>query len=1421
MKENFKKSIAAALAVVTTLSGMPITAHAQEDDTSVDEQPVEVLPEETPEAEKNTEGASEPEKKSEDVVFVDQVTEDDQDKDAESEKEEAPEKEAVKEEAPEVIGNIYVAENAAEFAGAVSQIPDDSENRVMIATNDDLAEVLTDVEYSAVAYDGVYVVDFGSAEDKNAAIDVLSESIGKENVAEDVEFGLDDDEDHSDLITEAPEGEETEGESDAPEKKEPETTVVTESVPEEVKLPESSLKDRAIAEGKVLVAVIDTGANDETADELVNVTDALNGYDDNGHGTKIASVIKEMSGDNALILSVKAFDASGKSSSSTMYAAVKYAIEAGADIINISASAGDSEDAQLFKDAIRSAVEAGIKVVASVGNGHVNAENMIPANIDGVYGITSLKAETHEITGNYGSVVDYGVVADSTSVAAATYTGLVARGDYEDFKNDILFEINDDGTVKEEPVDVKDSEWEVDCNSYFYGDAYYWKIPYGETTTEHAVLVDGYQQETLQKKTDTANGHTVQFQKYGGSDFKAGHGYAVYANTHSENTVSDKGGTVTRKYTYYDDAGQMRQTNGTGYEFSSSKRFSIGAKTIPNLKYLGLVKSQNKTAVPASREISKLSADSSTSVRLGEEDAFYWSNVPGVNAKYWQGWDNTDSGDKYTAFRVDFYYQETVPTYNVKVTYVDYDDHSNILKDQFTAVSNIPEGETYTYNTAETVDKNGVTYYRKSVDKGDDPAVLTGVMPAEDVEYTVYYRRKYNLTINYVELNNPTNILKDPTKASYFVDEEYSHNIPKSLTKDDKVYYVNSRSDEETNLEKVSGAMPNKDIEITIYYKQGHMIETKVTHGKITRSGGKLGPDSYMGDWEIAYDGISDHETRTVSYEPEDGYVLDTIKVDGVKLSYKERLSNKDFYLFPDIVANHKIEVIYVKQPLNPRDSKMVYNDQDKAINKKLVLAGQTLTYKITVENDFSDDKEFKITDVIPAETEYVEGSASDNGSYDKDTRTVTWNINIPSQTEKVVSFKVKVLDEAKGKTEYNTATAFFDDIMLQTNTVENPVLPDPKKSVKDSDGNDINGMMVDPKDTLHYEIFVQNPSEQAEVFTVTDKMINQTAVEESINYEGSLSSDGKTITWNVKIPAKGSVTLSFDANANKYDSEIPNTAIVGVNGYEVETNPTDIWTPPVPVKSVKTINGLDIDGKAIKFNDEFYYEINVRNNSDLKKTYTVTDTLPEAVTYLEAGHKAAGNIKDGSGASVDGKTVKWVFDLEAKEERVLYVKARLEKVDVAFENKVHQTVEMSDTDSNEVTNWSGRIIINAEIEEYYEPYGQPAFVYSITDKNGSGDTWHRMIIIDTETRKGQAVYDIPTGHDPDTWIVKDEKDARYSFVKAWPETPNFTTEGNTGTGLITQTSRTGIVDYLYKITKWDETSHMDAATNTLNYKRS
>ena len=71
-----------------------------------------------------------------------------------------------------------------------------------------------------------------------------------------------------------------------------------------------------------------------------------------------------------------------------------------------------------------------------------------------------------------------------------------------------------------------------------------------------------------------------------------------------------------------------------------------------------------------------------------------------------------------------------------------------------------------------------------------------------------------------------------------------------------------------------------------------HVITTDVTHGTITETQTDVG----IG------------EDRTIAYEPDEGYYLDSVTVDG------EPVSIQDFaeeYVFSDIRKNHTIEVVY------------------------------------------------------------------------------------------------------------------------------------------------------------------------------------------------------------------------------------------------------------------------------------------------------------------------------------------------------------------------------------------------------------------------------------------------------------------------------------------------------------------------------
>ena len=171
------------------------------------------------------------------------------------------------------------------------------------------------------------------------------------------------------------------------------------------------------------VAVIDTGVNG-----VANVTESVsmigdNTADENGHGTKMAQLIAEQNPDIS-ILSIKALGADGTGDVSAVYAAIQYAIDKKVSVINLSMSAmGTAENAALTS-VIDSAVKAGIAVVGAAGNKGMNVRFFVPGNIESAYIIGAADENGARLaTSNYGSTVDFNVVADSTSEAAAKFSG--------------------------------------------------------------------------------------------------------------------------------------------------------------------------------------------------------------------------------------------------------------------------------------------------------------------------------------------------------------------------------------------------------------------------------------------------------------------------------------------------------------------------------------------------------------------------------------------------------------------------------------------------------------------------------------------------------------------------------------------------------------------------------------------------------------------------------------------------------------------------------------------------------------------------------------------------------------------------------------------------------------------------------------
>jgi len=139
-------------------------------------------------------------------------------------------------------------------------------------------------------------------------------------------------------------------------------------------------------EGSVIVALIDTGV-DYThpflKDRIVNGYDFI---DNNGtspmdfhfHGTHIAGIIVNTTPANVKIMPIRAINEDGKGYDSDIAQGIRFAVDNGADIINL--SFGGEEFSPYLADAIDYALSKNVPIVAASGNDGADTKNFYPAS---------------------------------------------------------------------------------------------------------------------------------------------------------------------------------------------------------------------------------------------------------------------------------------------------------------------------------------------------------------------------------------------------------------------------------------------------------------------------------------------------------------------------------------------------------------------------------------------------------------------------------------------------------------------------------------------------------------------------------------------------------------------------------------------------------------------------------------------------------------------------------------------------------------------------------------------------------------------------------------------------------------------------------------------------------------------------------
>lgn len=180
----------------------------------------------------------------------------------------------------------------------------------------------------------------------------------------------------------------------------------------------------------VLVAVVDSGIvlhedlNDHVLYSVsVDYAEKKRYADDTfGHGTHVTGIlaarvnngkgIAGLIGDAPIdILPIKVLDRYGVGGDFEIAKGVKYALDHGASIINLSlAGQGETE---VLKSVIEEAVKRGVHVVAAAGNSHMPTTNIYPASYPGVITVAAIDREQKPLSiSNYGWEVEVSAPGD-------------------------------------------------------------------------------------------------------------------------------------------------------------------------------------------------------------------------------------------------------------------------------------------------------------------------------------------------------------------------------------------------------------------------------------------------------------------------------------------------------------------------------------------------------------------------------------------------------------------------------------------------------------------------------------------------------------------------------------------------------------------------------------------------------------------------------------------------------------------------------------------------------------------------------------------------------------------------------------------------------------------------------------------------
>ena len=1101
---------------------------------------------------------------------------------------------------------------------------------------------------------------------------------------------------------------------------------------------------------QIVVALLDSGTG-EGANVIGRVSmlgDKVD--DDNGHGSNMLDTMINVNPD-IKVLSVKVLDENGKGNISSVVAGIEYAIEQGVDIINLSLSAKATAENSILADYVKKAVEKGIKVIVSAGNDNRNVKWYIPANIEEAIVVGSANHDgTKTSTSNFGETVDYYVVADSTSVATAKLSAWYSLH-FNETPNELILNLNGDTSNEEasgdgefEASDMRhvDPDWFANNDELILiNPKPFNQISEGplKTTDDskiyHNIGTYGGRTVGVKVSAHVVNGSKYRFGNNWDDGFRVYNGWVDWT---FEFFYEDSPNTyINMEHAFF-------AVGSLGDAYNQHEREFVGKDGL-NYAY---VSSDPATAVvekPIGNSVVWGGADPNSFVDDYNNDSFakstVWLPLSGTSNKintYTKANDWHD-GDEYGFWWAPMTYK--FKAVQVIINYLE-EGTNNVLATRYKkgywagTDFNVPNS-TANWN----VDINKYVYVRNTTAGGADNLNInnTGVSATtnkQDLTVNLYYKlNNRSLTIKYLNKLNDQPVATQYGPADTPIGSQYAINSPNV----DGFYLVDNAQS------TVSGTMPAEDTTIIVYYLPYHKITTEVVNGDIDPN----------------IENIPYGENRSVNYSPNEGYILSTIEVDGVKQDL-DGIEKK--YDFNNITDDHHIKVVYEKQ--DP-PVKTVEDAEGNDINQLMVDEGEKLYYEITWQNPTAVEQTYTITDIVPENAKFI---SADNGGVETN-GTIKWeNIKLAGKTSKTVGFVVETV--GLGKYIPNTAKLTITPpnqpkIELDSNTVENWTPEPPKKDIANEQLVSINGEYQLADTVVVFPISVHNVANIAKVYNLTDELDERLEILE-VSDGGTL--EGHVATWKLTLQANQEKTVYVKARITEEakDSIVANDVmqIVDKAKHTVE----DIPEVPVllePTKRVLDENFEDINKMNVSKGAKLFYELQVHNCYTEEKEFTFVDELVDTGVKL---------IRVNNGGKEEDGVITWTKVLQPDETWTVSYEVETTMFGVYIPNEADLYVDKITAKTNLVENWVPKEPVKKVINEKDEDANYEWIVaqderqlkYTISFENPSD---HPVDVVITDTLEKPILY-VEASHNgvydeetrTITWTLKDVPARTFDF---------------------------------------------------------